>query len=95
MPMKDNHHSMKWRNDKKSTPLSPEVSNIASTIENNMTLKKHWVTILGWGGTILGMAEYHPCKFLPGVSFVSNVQMPNSKNVVHFPLVGDHPWGGG
>ena len=47
------------------------------------------------GGTILGMAEYHLCKFLPGVSFVSNVQMPNSKNVVHFPLVGDHPWGGG
>ena len=31
---------------RKSTPLSPEVSNIASTIENIMLLKKHWVTIL-------------------------------------------------
>ena len=78
---------------RKSTPLSPEVSNIASTIENNMTLKKHWVTILG-GGTILGMEEDHLWQLSPGVSFVSKVQIPNSKNVVHLLLVGDHPWGG-
>ena len=79
---------------RKSTPLSPEVSNIASTIENNMTLKKTlgdhpWV-----GGTILGMEEDHLWQLSPGVSFVSKVQIPNSKNVVHLLLVGDHPWGG-
>ena len=47
------------------------------------------------GGAILGMVEDHPWQFLPGVSFVSKVQMPNSKNVVYFLLVGDLPLIGG
>ena len=80
---------------RKSTLLSPEVSNIASTIENIMPLKKHWVTILRWVGTILGMVEDHLWQLSPGVSFVSKVQMPNSKNIVLFLLVGDYPWDGG
>ena len=77
---------------RKSTPLSPEVSNIASTIENIMPLKKHWVTILGWVGTILGMVENHLCQLSPGVSFVSKVSVTNSESVLYLLLVGDHPW---
>ena len=50
---------------------------------------------MGWQVTLLGMVGEHPWQLSPGVSFVSNVQMPNSKLVVHFLLVGDHPWVGG
>ena len=41
--------------------------------------------------TLLGMVGDHPWQFSPGVSFVSDVLSPNSKSVVHFLLVGDHP----
>ena len=52
---------------------------------------------MGWWVTILGMVEDHPRQILPCVSFVSKVQMPNSKNVVVTILgvVGDRPWVGG
>ena len=37
------------------------------------------------------MVVDHPWMLLPGVSFVSKVQVPNSKSVVHFLQEGDHP----
>ena len=44
------------------------------------------------GVNIQGMVSDHPWQVSPGVSFVSNVKVPNTKSVVHFLLVGDHPW---
>ena len=41
------------------------------------------------------MVGDHPWQLSPGLSFVSKVSVPNSKSVVYFLLVGDHPWVGG
>ena len=53
---------------------------------------------LGWQMTIHGMVADHPWQLSPGVSFVSNVYVPNFMSVVHFllwvtilMLGGDHP----
>ena len=55
-----------------------------------------------FGAAILRMVGDHPWQLSPGVSFVSNVKVPNSKFVIHLliwvtilRLVGDHPWVGG
>ena len=95
MPMKGNPHSMQQRNDKKIHPSQPwgeqHCKYHRKQHDTKKTLGDHpWV-----GGTILGMEEDHLWQLSPGVSFVSKVQMPNSKNVLHFLLVGDHPLGGG
>ena len=50
---------------------------------------------LGWWVTKLGLASDYPCQLSSGVSFVSNVYVPNSISVVCTLLVGDHPWVGG
>ena len=33
-------------------------------------------------------------QFQPGGSFVGSIKVANLKFVVHFLLVGDHPWAG-
>ena len=40
------------------------------------------------------MVGDHPWQLSPRVGFESKVEVPNSVSVLHFLLVGDHPWVG-
>ena len=54
-----------------------------------------WRPSLVWWTTVLRMLGDNSWHLSLGVSFVSNVYVPNSNSVVHFLLVGDNPWVGG